>query len=92
MGMAGSWADVTALRRDVSVLFTNNKGSHVLIHLLTPLPSIQMALELGRFAARHGRPMGTKALGTFLSNRLYLHRLQPMYALNLVAGLDDQGA
>lgn len=51
-----------------------------------------MALELGRFTARHGRPMGTQALGTFLSNRLYLHRLQPMYALNLVAGLDDQGA
>lgn len=51
-----------------------------------------MALELGRFTARHERPMGTQALGTFLSNRLYLHRLQPMYALNLVAGLDDQGA
>lgn len=50
-----------------------------------------MALELSRFAARHGRAMGTRALGAFFSNRLYLHRLQPMYALNLVAGLDDQG-
>ena len=50
-----------------------------------------MAYELGRFEARHGHSIGTKALGTFLSNRLYLHRLQPMYALNLVAGLDAQG-
>ena len=56
-------------------------------------PSIipQMAYELGCFEARHGRAIGTGALGTFLSNRLYLHRLQPMYALNLVAGLDAQG-
>ncbi len=50
-----------------------------------------MAYDLSCFEAKHGRPIGTAALGTFLSNRLYLHRLQPMYALNLVAGLDDQG-
>ena len=50
-----------------------------------------MAYELGCFEARHGHAIGTRALGTFLSNRLYLHRLQPMYALNLVAGLDAQG-
>lgn len=50
-----------------------------------------MAYDLSCFEAKHGRPIGTAALGTFLSNRLYLHRLQPMYALNLVAGLDAQG-
>ena len=50
-----------------------------------------MAYDLSCFEAKHGRPIGTAALGTFLSNRLYLHRLQPMYTLNLVAGLDDQG-
>ena len=50
-----------------------------------------MAYELGCFEARHGHAIGTRALGTFLSNRLYLYRLQPMYALNLVAGLDAQG-
>lgn len=66
MGMAGSWADSTALRRE-------------------------MAYDLSCFEAKHGRPIGTAALGTFLSNCLYLHRLQPMYALNLVAGLDDKG-
>jgi hypothetical protein len=64
---------------------------HPCLHPPPPPPPPQMAFELGRFAARHGRAMGTQALGTFLSNRLYLHRLQPMYALNLVAGLDDQG-
>jgi len=50
-----------------------------------------MAYDLSCFEAKHRRPIGTAALGTFLSNRLYLHRLQPMYALNLVAGLDAQG-
>lgn len=50
-----------------------------------------MAYDLSCFEAKHGRPIGTAALGTFLSNCLYLHRLQPMYALNLVAGLDDKG-
>jgi 20S proteasome alpha/beta subunit len=36
--------------------------------------------------------MGTGALATFLSNRLYLYRLKPLYAQNVVAGLNAEGA
>jgi 20S proteasome alpha/beta subunit len=51
----------------------------------------QLAYDLSCFEAKHGGAIGTAALATFLSNRLYLYRLQPVYALNLVAGLNALG-
>lgn len=114
--MAGSWADVITLRREVSWWWERNcaclpdcfflplRVSHShssSIHPLYPQLSLtfvslppyilQLAYELGQFQSRHQRPIGTTALGRFLSNQLYLHRLQPIYAFNIVAGLDQSG-
>lgn len=52
---------------------------------------LQLAYEVSTYHARHGA-MGTGALATFLSNRLYLYRLKPLYAQNVVAGLNAEGA
>lgn len=58
---------------------------------VSPLANSHSRLGVGRYKIEHEADISTTAVAQLLSNTLYFRRFFPYYALNVVAGLDNEG-